>query len=134
MALDDGGPSAEAIVAAALLRECELHASGRFDEIGEAWDDVYGEILPLMDRPTPTVALAFNFWDGWVDACNHDWHNYPGIERQDWPVFARELADALTHGTEVEDPTLLRHFRPRQRRSLRARVSRLSSTRGDRPS
>jgi hypothetical protein len=122
MASDDGGPSAEAILAAALLRECELHASGRFDEIGEAWDDTFGEILPIMEDPTPTVSVAFNFWDGWVDASNHDWRNYQGIERDGWPVLAQQLAEALTRGTEVVDPTILKYFRPRPRRTLRSLV------------
>jgi hypothetical protein len=115
----DNEPSVEEIVAAALLRDAEAHAAGRFNVIGDSYDDVYGQILPLIEEPVTTVQLAFNFWDGWVDASNHEWQYYDGISREDWPRMAREIALALQAGKEITNPMLLERFGPRPRRSLR---------------
>lgn len=115
--------SVEEIVAAALLNESKLHAEERFSELGDRYDDVHGEILPLMEEPNVTVGLAFNFWDCWVDAANHDWRYHEGIGRDDWPKLATEIAGALRQGVEVTDPVLVERFSPRPRRSFRRWVS-----------
>ena len=111
----------EDILASALLADADAHEGGRFDDIAERYDDVLAELLPLKDRWTPQVSIAFEFWDGWADARNHDWHYYPGIARDDWPRLARDIARSLREGVEPADPIVLQHFRPRPRRSWRTR-------------
>jgi hypothetical protein len=119
---DGGEPSAEDIVAGALRRDVAAHVTGHYEEIGWRYDDVYAEILPLMERQAPTMALAFQFWDGWIDARNHDWQYCEGIGREYWPHLAERVATALEARTEIDDPTLLAHFAVGPRRSLRELV------------
>ena len=110
---------ANEIVAAALLRGVEVQAAGYLDQISEIYDDVYGQILPLVDEFPPTLGLAFRFWECWGDTANHDWQFY-GFAAEDWPRMAQEIAAALQQGVEVTDPTLVERFAPR--RTLRERL------------
>ena len=110
--------SASPIIADALTNDAKAHVAGRFDEIGLQYDDVCAETLPSSRPATRTVAIALAFWDGWIDSRNHDWQYYPGIEHQDWPPLANEIAAALRSGDEITNPTLLRLFTPQLRRSI----------------
>jgi hypothetical protein len=110
--------SARSLIAESLRRDAEAQLAGRFDEVGLRCDDVEAAIL--SERPvTPAVALAFEFWYGWIDSRNHDWRFYPGIERDDWPRCAEEIAAALTSGDEITNPTILLLFTPQPQRSFR---------------
>lgn len=51
-----------------------------------------------------------SFWDGWIDARNHDWLYYEGIDKEDWPRHARAVAACLRSGRTPEDSTLRKHF------------------------
>lgn len=113
------GVSAGSIIADALRRDAEVHAAGRFDEIGRAYDDVLAATYSASQPATSPVVIALEFWGGWIDSRNHDWQFYPGIVRDDWPVRAAEIAAALESGDEISDPTLLRLFTPQPRRSIR---------------
>jgi hypothetical protein len=131
---DRDSPSVEEIVAAALLRDAEAHEAGRFEEIGECWDEEYvagqlrrvvdGQMLPEREDPSPTLDLAFEFWNCWEDDRNHDWLVYSdSIALQDWPQMAREIAAALRSDVAVTNPVLVRLCAPRPpRRTLRQRL------------
>lgn len=112
----------EDILASALLSDADAHEGGRFDEIAERYDDILAELLPFEDSWPPQVSVAFEFWDGWVDARNHDWQYYSGITQEDWPRLARDIARSLREGVEPADPIVMRHFQPRPRRPWRTRV------------
>ena len=118
------GDSAAEIVAEALLADAEAHLAERYDEIGERFDDVLAEVLPLQDVDEHQVRVAFSFWDGWVDARNHDWLYYEGIQQQDWPRHARAVAACLRAGRSPDDPTLQKHFDRPPRTPLLARFTR----------
>lgn len=121
MNVDESGASeasARLLIAEGLRRDAEAQRAGRFDDVGLTCDDVEAAIASA-EPATPAVALAFEFWNGWIDSRNHDWQFYPGIERDDWPRCADEIAAALTSGDEISNPTLLRLFTPRPRRSFR---------------
>lgn len=83
------------ILAKALVADAELHEANRYHEIGERYDDVYGELLPLDGASEAPVRVALEFWDGWIDARNHDWLYYEGIGEHDWPRYARVVSDCL---------------------------------------
>ena len=114
---------ANELVAAALLRDVDVQEAGELDHIGESYDDVYGQVLPLADKPSRTLNLALQFWDCWADSAHHDWQYYDNLSSDDWPRMAREIAASLNRGAEVTDPALVERFGPRRRRSLRARLS-----------
>ena len=101
---------ADGILGAALIADAVAHDAGRHDEVGERYDDVYSDLLPIQDLNDRRFAIAFNFWDGWCDARNHDWNFYPGIGRDDWPKLAREIASALDHGSPPSNPLILQRF------------------------
>ena len=109
-----------AIVATALRREAVLHDSERFDRIGDAYDDVEMELLPLETSCARdiAIAIAMSFWDSWIDARNHDWHYYQGISQSDWPVLARTIASMLDTGAPITEPGVLKRFAPEYHRSL----------------
>jgi hypothetical protein len=98
------------ILADALLVDAEAHEAGRYGEIGERYDDVYAELLPLDGLSERPVRMALDFWDGWIDARNHDWLYYDGIEEHDWPRHARFVSACLRSGRIPDDPTLKKHF------------------------
>jgi hypothetical protein len=54
--------------------------------------------------------IARYFWDGWIDARNHDWQYYEGIAEQDWPHLARSLAADLRADREPSEKLILQHF------------------------
>ncbi len=99
-------------LAAALEREAERQEAGRFDQIGAEYDRVEMETLPFRDQASPRFDLALRFWDGWVDASNHGWLYYNGIDRDDWPRFARKVVASLRQGIEPTDPVLWQYFGP----------------------
>lgn len=117
--MSSDGP--EDILATALLADADAHERERFHEIGERYDDVFAAPLPLKDHWMPTTAVAFEFWDGWVDARNHGWHYYPGISRDDWPRLARDVARSLRDRVPPTDPTLTAHFGPAAHPAWRTR-------------
>ena len=56
-------------------------------------------------------AIAWNFWDSWLDERNHDFPGfYRGIDREAWPRLAIHIADCLEHGQTISDPLVLKHF------------------------
>lgn len=114
---------AEDTLAVALLADADAHERERFGDVGERYDDVLAGLLPLKDRWTPRVSVALQFWDGWIDARNHDWRYYPGIARDDWPRLARDIARSLREGVEPTDPNLMAHFGPSAHRSWLTRLS-----------
>lgn len=70
---------ADHILATALIADAIDHEAGRHLSIAERYDEVEAELLPIQDLKERRFAIAFNFWDGWTDASNHNWYNYPGI-------------------------------------------------------
>lgn len=74
----------------------------------------YEELDRILPRDEGTeydkLHIALNFWDGWIDARNHDWQYYAGIAEQDWPQLARILAADLRADREPREERILRRF------------------------
>jgi hypothetical protein len=97
-------------VAGALERAAEAHDAGCYRDLSNIYDEVdVPETRGEGDR-FAKVGIALNFFDGWVDASNHDWLYYEGISQDDWPRFARIIVTALRSDREVPTPMVLRHF------------------------
>ena len=56
------------------------------------------------------IAIAYSFFDGWIDAMNHNWMYYEGISKDDWPVFSSEISGELKTGSEITNEIVLKHF------------------------
>ena len=101
---------ASSLVAAALRRDVEAHRRGSYADIGKSYDDVLNEVLPLWNNSGGLIATAFDFWDRWVDARNHNWLYHPGITQDDWPRLGAHMAEALDSHGAITDPQLLAEF------------------------
>jgi hypothetical protein len=106
-------------LAAALERVIVRHEAGQFEELGSEYDQIEMEPLPFRDRASEAYVFAFRFWDGWVDASNHEWHHYEPLGRDAWPLLAREVIAALRKGTCPDNPVLMRFFGPQPPSVLR---------------
>ena len=47
------------------------------------------------------LAFGLNFLDGWVDAANHDWRQYEGISKAEWPRLGRLIARSLRRSRRI---------------------------------
>lgn len=95
-------------VADALELASQAHRAGRHRELTKIFAEV--DVPDSQSDGSGTVAIALNFFDGWVDASNHDWLHYDGISQNDWPQLADTIATALRSGEMVSDPRVLEYF------------------------
>jgi hypothetical protein len=111
------------IVATALEIDANKHDAGEYQEIGSCWDNIYAEILPIEeDISSPLYNMTFRFWDDWGDAANHNWQYHKPIKKEQWPLFARELAVCLRTQTMTTNIVLLNSFMPKPKLSLLERI------------
>ena len=83
--------------------DIEAHERGDFSSIGEA--SFWGFISPDGnggDLDEDRLEVAFEFWDRWIDARNHNWGYHRGVERDDWPVIARQIRQGLLEEWDVD--------------------------------
>jgi hypothetical protein len=93
-----------------LMRDAIAHESDCYPDIGVGFDE-FDANLPRFDRPEfNKLYIALNFWDGWIDARNHNWQYYSGINQWDWPILARRVVQAIADDGEITEPIILRHF------------------------
>jgi hypothetical protein len=105
-----------------LARDINLHLSGNFKNIGTNFE-VFDENLPRSGGPEfNKLFVAFNFWDGWIDARNHDWQYYKGITKADWPKLAQIIIEDIKSDREITDNSILYHFDLRPGKSIFQRL------------
>jgi hypothetical protein len=108
-----------------LTQDAIAHDAGRYRDVGQSLDE-FDANLPRDERPEfNKLFVALNFWDGWIDARNHDWQYYSGISQPDWPVLARHIVQAMVDDREITEPLVLQHFNLREGQSLRDRFNSL---------
>ena len=104
---------------AELTRDAEAHEAGRYEEIGAEFDRVDSD-LPRGQGPAfDKLLIALDFWDCWIDARNHNWQYYKGINERDWPMLARTIVKALESDEDITNPLVLSHFDFRNRKKWR---------------
>ena len=108
-----------------LTHDAIAHESGRYRDVGLGFDE-FDANLPRDDRPEfNQLFIALNFWDGWIDARNHEWKYYSGISKSDWPELATHIVQAIVDDREITEPLVLQHFNLSERQSLRERFNSL---------
>jgi hypothetical protein len=108
-----------------LSRDAVAHESGRYRDIGGAFDELDAN-LPRDGGPEfDQLLIALAFWEGWIDARNHDWLYYDEIGRDDWPVLARRMVESMAEAREITEPSILRHFDFRARQPREGRLKSL---------
>ena len=111
------------ILATALENEAANHERGNYDSIGNKWDHVYAELLPIEnDIDNSIYGLAFRFWDDWCNSANHDWQYHELMVKDMWPRYARKIADSLRNRKLPDNQVILDNFLPRPTVSLKTKV------------
>jgi len=110
------------ILACALEQDAQAQEAGNINDIGLRWDDIYAEILPIQDTAEPIFAMAMRFWDDWGDASKHEWKYHEPITKEQWPIFARELATCLRTETMPENQIINENFTPMPTVSILERI------------
>ena len=119
---------ARILVADALEAGANAHERSDFAELDRLFDSVN---IPETRGDAPEfdkIGVALNFFDGWVDASNHNWLYYEEFSEDDWPRYARIAATALRTNREIPTPAVIHRFgvegTPRDR-SIRSRLAKL---------
>jgi len=111
------------IFAKALENDANDHDAGKYENIGMKWDDIYAQILPIEDDiNNPIYGMAFRFWEDWGDASNHEWQYHEPIKKEQWPIFARELAQSLKTGSMPQNQAIIENFKPKPKVGLFKRL------------
>jgi hypothetical protein len=93
-----------------LLHDAIAHEAGHYNEVGAQFE-AFERLLTEADGYTNNqVSLAYDFWDGWIDAHNHDWRFYEPIQEADWPRLARHIVHAPREDREITEPIVLDRF------------------------
>lgn len=101
-----------------LLLDAKLHDAGDYWSVGDKFDE-YDAELPRDDDPRlKKLHIALNFWDGWQDSRNHDWHFYKGITKDDWPRLAQMIVMNIQEEQEITEEVILEHFDPKPREGM----------------
>ena len=100
---------------AGLEAAARAHESGNLTAIETGYEELEAALAQSAAPDGDQLSIACHFWDGWIDARNHAWLYYAGIEEKDWPSLARIIADDLRHDRPITDARVLRRFdlRPR---------------------
>jgi hypothetical protein len=94
-----------------LTHSADAHDAGRVWDIDGLYDQLEGEVLrDDPGREFDKLTIALEFWAGWIDARNHAWKFYEGIEVSDWPRLARLIVEDLRADRETVDERVKRHF------------------------
>ena len=85
---------------ACLEAAARAHESGDLPAISMGYDHLDAELPRNAGPDFDELHVALEFWDGWIDARNHDWLYYPGVGVGDWPRLARGIVDNLKEDQE----------------------------------
>lgn len=95
---------------AALRRGAEAQEQEQLNRVGSAFDEFDSNLPRGAGSEFDKLHVALNFWDGWIDARNHDWQHHGPIRQRDWPRLARSTAAQVEAGEEVTEAMVLKKF------------------------
>jgi hypothetical protein len=109
-----------------LLQAASAHEAGRLQGVATSYDaldaNLPREAGPEFDR----LLIALNYWEGWIDARNHNWQYYEGMREADWPQLARSIVADLEADREITNGLVLTHFDYRNRKTKPGILRRLA--------
>ena len=116
---------AKQIVIDGFTHDADAHESGRYGDIGRGFDELDAGLPRDGGAEFHKLFIALAFWDGWIDARNHDWRYYEGIYESDWPVLAKRIIASVAEEQEITEPVVLRHFDFRESQPREGRLKSL---------
>jgi len=102
--------SAKECLTAGLQRDATAHTEGRYADIGKDFENFDGGLPRGAGPEFDKLHVALNFWDGWIDARNHNWLYYEPIVQENWPVLARHIVEDIVADRDITDPTVIQRF------------------------
>jgi hypothetical protein len=105
-----------------LSQAANYHEAGTYEKLNAGFDEMDSKLPRRKGARFSTLLIALNFWDSWIDASNHQWQYYPGIEAEDWPLLARRIVADLKAERPISDPLLLEWFGPEKTTNWRETV------------
>lgn len=96
--------------AACLDAAARAQESGDLAAVENGFDQLDSELPRNAGPEFDKLHIVIHFWDGWIDARNHDWLYYDGLTAEDWPILARGIVQDLQQNREITDERVLEHF------------------------
>jgi hypothetical protein len=93
-----------------LLQAISAQEAGRLQDIEAPYDTLDAKLPRETEPEFDKLFIALNFWDGWIDARNHDWQYYEEVRVEDWPRLARSIVADLQADREITDEIVRRRF------------------------
>ncbi len=100
---------------ASLEAAARAHECADLQAIETGYDQLDADLPRNAGPAFAKLHVALEFWDGWIDARNHDWLYYEGLGAGDWPLLARGIVDALRQDRDITDERVLERFDFRRR-------------------
>jgi hypothetical protein len=97
-------------VAEALERAALAHQASDFQKLKLILDEVERKLTGYDGPHANSIGISMRFFDGWVKDSSHNWNNYDGIRREDWPKYARHIVAALQYRKIIESPVIMKYF------------------------
>lgn len=111
--------------AACLDAAVRAQESGDLAAVEAGFEQLDSELPRGAGPEFDKLHVALEFWDGWIDARNHDWLYYPGLVAGDWPRLARAIVRDLQQNRDITDERVLERFDFRRRPTRASLWSRL---------
>lgn len=108
-----------------LSRDVVLHVAGDYGHVGDNFNDFDANLPRNGDPKFKKLYIALNFWDGWLDARNHDWHFYKGISQNDWPKLAKMIIQNIEEEKEITSEIILAHFDLKPKESIISKLKKI---------
>ncbi|MCP4535727.1 MAG: hypothetical protein GY832_01105 [Chloroflexi bacterium] len=108
-----------------LSQAADCHKAGAYEKLEDGFDEMDDGLPRRAGLEFLKLHTSFNFWDGWIDASNHQWKYYQGIKAEDWPILAQHIVADLQADRDITNSLVLEWFSPRKPRNLREKVGSL---------
>ncbi len=104
---------AKSLMIQSLSQAADYHEAGTYKRLSDRFEEMDGGLPRGEGVEFSKLHTALRFWDSWIDASDHKWKYYPGIEADDWPVLARRIVVDLQADRDITDSLVLQWFAPR---------------------
>ncbi len=90
-----------------LKKNIERQEANNFKGMNEDFDAIE---VKIYEAHGDSSAVCQNFLDCWCDEVNHDFANYHGLSKEQWPTYAKKIIDELENDGEIQDQDLKDKF------------------------
>lgn len=98
---------------ALLKKNIERQQNNDYSGMNEDFDAIE---IKIYEAHVDSSTVCRNFLDCWCDEVNHDFVNYRGLSKPEWPLYAKRIIDELENDGEITSKGLKDKFifKPRE--------------------